>query len=102
MARIPVSEIPNAPGLVGPSASVKYPGAPNVQFANQPYQTGRVAPMQNIANFTKDIAGLQQKELPSGFAEGQARVVSGLATAAHYAGDATRAVGEGISKALNA
>lgn len=102
MARIPVSEIPNAPGLVGPPASVKYPGAPNVQFANQPYQTGRVAPMQNIANFTKDIAGLQQKELPSGFAEGQARVVSGLATTASYAGDATRAVGEGISKALNA
>lgn len=58
--------------------------------------------MQTIANFTKDIAGLQQKELPSGFAEGQARAVSGLATAASYAGDATRAVGEGISKALNA
>jgi hypothetical protein len=102
MARIPVSEIPNAPGLVGPPANVRYPGAPNVQFANQPYQTGRVAPMQNIANYTKDIAGLQQAPLPSGFAEGQARVVSALGQTAHYAGDATREFGRQVSSALNA
>ena len=101
MARIPLSEVPNAPGLVGPPASVKYPGAPSVQLSNQPYSNYRAATLPNIANFEKYAGELKQSPLPAGFAQGAEMAESALGSYAYsVAGKATKELGDAVSTGM--
>lgn len=79
MAFIPASEIPNAPNVDPTMPGVEYPNIPAI----------RNEPIGFRVNMEGRAAALQQKELPSSFAEGYARV-------ANAAGRGQAAMGKAI------
>jgi N-acetylmuramoyl-L-alanine amidase len=101
MARIPVSEIPNAPQLPGAPPVAPYGQVPGPRFANQPTTFTPMQGRQPIANFEKYAADLQQKPLPGGFAEGAANVSAAAGRYASVAGEGTARAAQSISNSLN-
>jgi D-alanyl-D-alanine carboxypeptidase/Mannosyl-glycoprotein endo-beta-N-acetylglucosaminidase len=101
MARIPVSEIPNAPGVGPAPPTAPYGQVPGPRFANQPTSFTPMQGRQQLVDFNKYAAGLQQQELPGGFAEGAAMISAAAGRYAQTAGDATASGAASISNALN-